>query len=98
MTAETGHVFVLSAGRRAALWLKLRHECSGVWGACVASSAVLRRRKCGEVLSWGFRRAKHRLQKRRRNLYAAVWCCRTVGTAAFYCDGVPNVYYYLWVL
>ena len=72
MTAESGRVFVLSAGRRAAFWLELRHERSGVWGTCAAPSAVLRRRKYGEVLSWGFRRAKRRLKKRRRNLYAAV--------------------------
>ena len=62
VTAETGRVLLLSAGRRAAFWLGLRHERSGAWVTCAALSAVLRRRNNGGVLSWGFCRAKRRLK------------------------------------
>ena len=62
MTAETGRVLLLSAGRRAGVWLGLRYGRSGAWVTCAALSAVLRRRNNGGVLSWGFRRAKRRLK------------------------------------
>ena len=74
VTAETGRVLLLIAGRRAAFWLGLRHGRSGVWVTCAALSAVLRRRNNGGVLSWGFRRAKRRLKNGGGILYAAV--CR----------------------
>ena len=68
MTAETGHVFVLSAGRRAAFLFELRHECSSVRGACAAFQLFYTAENCGEVLSLVFGRAKRRWKKRRRNL------------------------------